>query len=303
MIPNFPKFKKLMLTDKEQIERITSKFAAYSDYNFVSLWSYNIEDDINLSILNNNLVIRFRDYLTNEKFYSFIGKNNIIHTIDTLLKLSEKEGLPPILKLIPEESVLIKNLKEYNIEEDRDNHDYILSATEHTGLVTSKYYKHRKLVKKFFRENPFSQIKILDLGNQNTADEILELFKLWTVKTNKNIEDTEHELIALKRTLKNYSSLNLLSLGLYNKDKFIGFIIADKNHHAYIESHFLKYLPGFNGLNHLFHHVLAKYSNADGVNFINIEQDLGIDGLRRAKESAKPIKYLKKYSIAKKSFN
>ena len=70
MIPEFPEFKKLELSDKEEVEKITSKFPPYSDFNFVSMWSWNIENKIWISQLYGNLVVHFTDYLTDGTFLS-----------------------------------------------------------------------------------------------------------------------------------------------------------------------------------------------------------------------------------------
>ncbi len=39
MLPQFPQFKPLELTDKSDIEAITKQHLPYSDFNFVSLWN------------------------------------------------------------------------------------------------------------------------------------------------------------------------------------------------------------------------------------------------------------------------
>ncbi len=304
MIPIFPKFKKLELEDKELIEKYTLRYGGYSDFNFVSLWSYNTEDDITISILNDNLVVRFRDYITNEKFYSFIGINKVAETIDTLLVHSEYEGISPQLKLIPEINIhLLKNeLKDkFDIQEDKDNHDYILSVSEHSTLQTSKFYKHRKVINIFYRNNPEFSVKELALSDKKVAKELLNLFYLWENKKGKKRSDTFHELVALNRTIKDFTHLKLVVLGVYNQDQLIGIIVADVNHSKYIESHFLKYHPDYYGMNHLLHHLLAKHLVNKDFKYVNIEQDLGIEGLRKSKESAKPIGYLKKYTISRKS--
>lgn len=303
MIPFFPRFKKLELEDKNLIEKYTLKYEGYSDFNFVSLWSYNTEDDIIFSILNDNLVVRFRDYITNEKFYSFIGTNKIAETIETLLVHSEQEGISSQLKLIPEANILLLNNEvknKFDIQEDKDNHDYILSLPEHSTLQNSNFSKHRKVINKFYRNNPKFSVQELDLSNKNIVKKLLDLFYLWENKKGRKRNDTIHELIALKRTVKDFVHLKLVVLGIYNQNQLIGIIIADVNHSKYIESHFLKYNPDYNGLNHLLHHLLAKHVSGKGHKYINIEQDLGIEGLRFAKGSAKPVKYLKKYTISKK---
>ncbi len=104
MIPNFPDFKPIELNDKDEIESFTKKFAPYSDFNFASMWSWDVKEEMRVSQLNGNLVVRFTDYLTGEPFYSFLGSNKPTETADALLTLAEKEGIPLHLKLVPEDS-------------------------------------------------------------------------------------------------------------------------------------------------------------------------------------------------------
>ncbi len=105
MLPEFPNFKKLELTDKEDVEKITSKFPPYSDFNFISMWSWDTKGEMRISQLNNNFVVRFTDYLTGEPFYSFLGDNKVNETAEALLELSKKEKVMPKLQLLPEESI------------------------------------------------------------------------------------------------------------------------------------------------------------------------------------------------------
>ena len=57
MIPEFPKFKNLELSDKNDIEKFTSKFLPYSDFSFVSMWSWDIKGEMRIAQLNGNLVV------------------------------------------------------------------------------------------------------------------------------------------------------------------------------------------------------------------------------------------------------
>ena len=75
MIPEFPQFKPLTLSDKESIERITQKYPPYSDFNFMSMRCWDIKGKIKISKFNNNLVVRFTDYLKGNPFFSFWGDN------------------------------------------------------------------------------------------------------------------------------------------------------------------------------------------------------------------------------------
>ena len=83
-LANFPNFKLLELTDCEAVLSITSKLPPYSDFNFVSIWSWNLYDKIMISQLNGNLVVKFTDYITGESFYSFIGNTEVEKTTKEL---------------------------------------------------------------------------------------------------------------------------------------------------------------------------------------------------------------------------
>ena len=102
MLPVFPNFKNLEISDKEDIEYITHQFPPYSDFNFVSLWAWNTQGKIEISQLNNNLVVKFQDYLDNNYFYSFIGMHDVLTSIEKLLSASKAKGFGEELKLIPE---------------------------------------------------------------------------------------------------------------------------------------------------------------------------------------------------------
>src|SRR6185369_3066931 len=102
MIPQFPKFKPIELSDKEEVEGFNDKFPPYSDFNFISRWSWNLKGEMKLSILNENLVVHFTDYLSGDSFYSFLGDKKVDETASALLDFSVKKKFRSKLHLIPE---------------------------------------------------------------------------------------------------------------------------------------------------------------------------------------------------------
>lgn len=301
-IPKFPTFKKLEIEDKEEIEDYVKKFAPYSDYNFTSIWAYNVEDDIIVSQLNNNLVVRFRDYITNDPFYSFIGKNKISDTIDQLLKFSVHNKLPPILKLIPEDVIRSEDHLDdlYDIKEDVDNADYIVQTEDLAKLEGGKYEHKRWRVKKFIKNFPGYNFTELDLQKKDIQAQIFILFEEWEKEKAKSREDTGHELIALQRLLAQAHKLKLVGIGVYHEGHMIGYIISEIVHDRHIVGHFMKANPRFTGVTEALYNYNAQHIAKKNVAHINMEQDLGIEGLRESKLSWRPHHYLKKYIISKK---
>ncbi|MEK7518071.1 MAG: phosphatidylglycerol lysyltransferase domain-containing protein [Patescibacteria group bacterium] len=301
-IPIFPVFKNLELEHKEEIERITKQFPPYSDYNFVSLWTYNVKNNIKIARLNDNIVIRFCDYISNEPFYSFLGNKKVLETVDALLKHAKKENIVPKLKLIPEENI-VNNPKLFNffqINEDRDNFDYIYSTEEIKLLQGSKYQNKRKMANRFKREYPQSSFLLQDLKDQNIQRRILNVFFIWERNKGKNRKETNHELTAIKRLFKSTSFFNLLCFGVHHRDELKGFLILELIHEKHSIFHFIKADPLFRGIFEFIYMSTAQELHKREYTYINREQDLGIAGLRQAKTSWHPLKFLKKYIISPK---
>jgi uncharacterized protein len=303
-LPKFPDFKRLELQDRHQFYQFTKDLPPYSDYNFVSLWSYDVEEDTLISNLNGNLVIRLRDYITNELSYSFFGNFKVIETVEELVGYMEGKGTKPILKLIPEinfehHQQLIHH--HFTVVEDRDNFDYIFSLEKISNLPGSEYAGKRNKIARLLREHPNVEAKLIDLKNEENHKHLLYIFSHWGEY--KETEDTAHEFKALKRLLNNSEHLDLLCLGVYLNDKIEAFTITEVLPSNFSLAHFTKADPKIIGIFEFLYKSMAKdLLNRDCL-FFNREQDLGLEGLRTAKLSWRPVKFLKKYTISKKLAN
>ena len=152
MIPKFPEFKKLKFSDKLDVDKIVRKYPPYSDFNFISIWSWDSKDDIEISDLDGNLAVYFTDYITDEPFYSFIGDTNINETAVKLLELAEKNGLLKQLKLVPD--IVARQIIPGNglvAIEDPGNFDYMYQLEK---LMTYNGNKLRSKRNFIFRIHP-----------------------------------------------------------------------------------------------------------------------------------------------------
>lgn len=301
MLSRFPKFEKLTIENKEEIEKITNKFPPYSDYNFTSMFGYDTEGILELSLLHNNLVIMFTDYVINKPFFSFIGNNQPLETATILLNEASKKNILPYLKLIPEVNITeeIKSNRSLSIEEDRDNFDYILSIKD-IATLSNKHYNKKKQFMTFVRTYPNRSILELNFQNKQVREQLISLFNKWKKDKEKTDEETITELTAIKKTIENSTYLRLVGLGLYIDNQLIGFSIADLEHDGYAQFHFVKGNMSYKGIFATLYVYLAQFLYKNGYKYMNIEQDLGISGLREAKEQWHPVKFLKKYTIKRR---
>lgn len=305
MIPTFPKFKKLSLSDIHDVRNLTKIYPPYSDFNFISMYCYDVNNDFLITELNGNLVVRFKEYESEGHFYSFLGSNEPLDTVIKLMELSKIEGLDQVLKLVPEQSIkpLLKYSKKsaFKIFEDPANFDYIISVSKLLSLRGTKIYSYKNLIRRFYKSYPDTIFRRLDLKNSKDAENIIKLFWQWAKSRKKSDEEIKYELEAIHRLLSLPEFVELVSLGAYLNNELIGFSIEEIVHDGFAMAHFGKADIAYKGIFQVLEYENAKILESNQCDFINLEQDLGIEGLKRNKKNWDPVIYLKKY-LVKTSF-
>lgn len=295
VLPEFPNFKSLQLGDRKEVENVTKQFPPYSDFNFVNLWSWNIHDQIRISQLNCNLVVRFSCPATDHQFYSFFGSFEVERTAEQLLERCRSEGLEAKLRFIPEiaAKALLARI------EDRDSFDYIWSVGYILGFGNKILRNKLRKLEKFKEAFPQYSIGRLNLQSKQTQRQIIELFERWQVGKNQWGKSAKIELAALKRCMALSEHVEFSAFGGFLNNALIGFSINEVVQCGYFISHFQKADPEFYGLGELMIHELAQLAQQSGCEYINAQEDLGVPGLREAKKAWSQGVFLKKYILAK----
>lgn len=301
MIPEFPNFKKLELADKVDIESHYRGNVIPSDYHFASLWAWDLNNDLEVSVLNNNLVVKFQDYTTEKRFYSFFGNNHIKTTLITLFEYLKENNIENKISMIPEQNLegedLVDLSKSFEIDEDESNFDYIFSVKELLNYKGKKLYSKKKQLNKFM-ETYYSKtnIVIYETIDPDVEKDLLQLLEKWSdSKSTKN----EIEISALKRTLSIIPQVEFLVFCIYIENRLVGFSLLEIIDHNHAIHSFQKADITYVGITEFINNKVAEFLDKKGIAYINAEQDLGIEGLRRAKRSYNPS-FLKKYTISKK---
>jgi hypothetical protein len=299
-IPTFPEFKHLDLEDHEEIDLLTREYPPYSEFNFVNLFCYDTMGDCQVSILNGNLVVRFRDYVTREPFCSFLGCNRVADTVERLMALSREQGVSPFLQLIPECCIrgAVDDLDGgLVISEDPDSADYIIDAASLVALTSGRWRNKRKAASKFKRSHPNHALEQMDIHDAHTQEQIRRLFHTWAEKRHKTAPETQNEMNAIERVLRHSQHFRLISLGAFLNGRLEGFTINEVVHDRHYVGHFGKTNPDYSGLAVVLESETARIMVSLGCKYMNYQQDLGLDGLKRHKRSWHPTAYLRKFTL------
>jgi len=302
MIPLFPNFKKLEFSDKEEVESLTHPYPPYSDFNFTSMWCWNVKNAIEISLLKGNLVVKFSDYVTGDPFFSFIGEKDCTETAETLINISKERKIEPILKLIPDVTASRIDFDKFEIVKDPDNFDYILSTNRLRLYEGSQFAKKRTYARRFIKDNHnFTLDYNLDLDDEKIKEEIKRVFLQWIAEKKISVGDMENEYKALMNYLNMPDKKHLVSTGIWVNKCLVAFWLLEDIDHLFAVSHFEKAaIVTYTGINAYFHQQIASELYKNEILYINQEQDLGIPGLRVSKKSFGPLGFLNKFTILNK---
>ncbi len=301
-LPIYPEFAHVALAQKTQIEALTARFEPYSDFNFTNLWAWDIDHSSMVSLLNGCLVLRLTDYDNDNKlFYTLIGSNMLDESARILIESSKRAGMSNRLLFVPE--IVATKIVDptLNLIEERHNFDYILSVENLVKFPANLYRGKKNLLNRFDRAYG-SVVEVVNdtLVARAEDDEIVAFFRSWQRARNKSDATVDDELNAINRVLGSSKHLNSEIFLVYIESKLAGYTIYEKVGDDIVTIHFDKADTNYKGIFEYMKHSFAKLIYERGIKYINYEQDLGIEGLRRAKESYHPIKYLKKYSISER---
>src|SRR4051794_4888686 len=202
MLPRFPSFKQLELHDADEVQRYASVYGPFAEFNFASLWSWNLDNSVLLSQMNGNLIVRLTDYGSGTVFYSLLGDNELNSAVEALIALSCREKLQPKLQLVPETVAQKLDKAVFSITEDDNHADYILLVDRLLTYQGTRLASKRNEVRKFSRLCPTSRFGILDLSDTAIIEESRAVFERWiSRKAAANLADISRELQAFERCL------------------------------------------------------------------------------------------------------
>ena len=303
MLPTFPQFAELSLNDKNSYDQLIAAYPPFSDISFTTLhiW-WNLEGKLSVSSLNQNLVINYSlRFDPKNSGYSLVGKEAIDTSIAAIFDYLAQQHKPQRLVHVPEFVVeQIRQKDKFSLEEELDYHEYVVSAKELASLDHPSHGRTRRKVGRFLREvdNRQVEIKPLDLSSEQSRQLLMDSLARWETAHPKGNDPEGTEKQALHKSLSHADQLAIKHLGLYVDGRLHAIVLYHQPHNKnyYIINHLkVDYSIPFI-FDYMTHHIASK-AMAEGVEFMNMEMDLGIEGLRRHKMGLRPVNFFKKYTI------
>lgn len=263
------KFKKISLDDKRLFEDFLFRYKPrISEFTFSNLYCWRKIKKSEFCVVDDHLLIScFKD--NKRIFYQPVGRNpeKIICKVLDAFPGSYFERV--------DEKIAKKVSPDLKVVSDRCNDDYVYGVDELANFSGKLYASKRNFVNRFIKNNP--EFEMISADNIHAVKRFTEKW----LKNHHDHELLEGEYSALKCTLDNYELFGSFGIVVYVGGKVVGFAIGEKlNEDTFVE-HFEKADIEFKGAYQYVLNVLSKEISSK-FKYLNREQDLGLEGLRRA---------------------
>lgn len=228
------------------------------------------------------------------RYWAPVGNWNKVNWYEELLSLFP-EGV--IFRRVPEKlaEMLRSGLGEkVEINEDRNEWEYVYSVQDLINLPGNRYHRKKNLLRQFISGYSHTYEDI----SENTVEEILIMQKEWCqwkrCDGSRGLK-TEHD--AIIRTLGNWKEFSDILGGLIRVDgKIVAYTIGEKLDEDTLAIHYEKGITDFKGIYQAINQFFLSRSASDFL-WVNREQDVGSEGLRKAKLSYHPEHFVRKYVV------
>lgn len=294
--------KELKLDDYSIIQPYLDK-ANYEGYNsnFITMMMWNHEYHIQYEI-HEHFLIMLHNY-KGTRFWAmpFTSEEYYEEAIDYMIQYSQKHHFDFIIDCAIEDFVKKIETKYKNtllFERTPYNDDYIYNRHMLETLSGKKMQKRRNHYNSFIKNNPDYIYRDLDI--ENDFDLILDCLTRWENNKETLSESMTSEIYGIMYLLSSKHKLDFEVGGIFINGIMEAFIIASRLNHSTIQIHVEKANKDIRGLYPAILKEMLEQHFPDEL-YINREEDMGLENLRKSKLSLHPIKMIHKYKITLKN--
>lgn len=288
-------FKDTTIQDKDTITSYTLNSCRRNcDLSFSNLCSWRFLYDTQFAIVDGFLVFKF--WVDGELAYMMpVGEGNLKKVVNDLIEDAREAGSPfcmlGVCSCMREDLEAILP-EQFTFTADRDYADYIYLRSDLSTLKGKKFQAKRNHINKFRNTYPNYEYSPI---TPERIQECLQLEAEWCkVNHCDQQEGTGNERRALIYALHHFDELGLMGGILHADGKIVAFTFGMPINKETFGVHVEKADTNVDGAYAMINYEFANRIPEQYI-YINREEDLGLEGLRRAKLSYQPETILEKY--------
>ena len=227
-----------------------------------------------------------------------VGAMPLRGAVDMILRYCRRRGLRPVFSAVPEECAGVIAETTGGIPEPLDDWaDYVYDAASLASLSGKAYSKKRNHVNRFMLDNPGYVFE--ELSQANMAD-VAMFFDSMSRPSDDDSELAAYERAQCAAVLADYDRYPFEGAVLRDgSGRVVAFTVGEVIGDT-LFVHIEKMNHDVDGAGETVNRLFADMmlSRHSGLRYINREEDVGDPGLRRAKESYRPLEKLRKFNVA-----
>lgn len=291
-------FHKITIADKEPFERCAAAYNYYiCEHCFTDalIWSGHYGTKLHFSEgLCYTMSISEE---TGAVFYGApFGSGNLRQGLQKIRADAEERRVP--LRIVTITQPMLERMEAempgvFHFEEHRDGSDYLYLAQDLSTLKGKKFQSKRNLINRFKAE--YEGRWAYEAMAEENKEEAFRFNETWKkINGCRGADDPTGEVCALRIALDYFSALHLKGGFLRLDGKVIAMTIGCQSYEDLFVIQFEKADAEISGAYQMINQQFAMH-NFENVTYVNREEDLGIEGLRKAKLSYHPVQVNMEY--------
>ncbi len=265
------------------------------EYSFLNVFLWGEQQ---LSETDGCLVLlsRFGDYVA----YSYpLGNGDAKAALEKIMLDSKERGIDCRLHGLAAKEKEFAEKKfpsTFSFSTNIDTYDYIYDIEALSSLSGKKYHSKRNFINRFIENYPNAATVPL---NSNNVGQAVAMAEAWFNEKETMLGEGTFSLErkAISRLGDNFAALSPEGLLLKNGDDILAFTVGSPFYDDTFDVHFEKARRDTDGAYAFINREFARYIKGKypEVKFLDREEDMGLEGLRRAKQSYNPLYLFEKW--------
>ncbi len=221
-----------------------------------------------------------------------VGQGDKRAVIDAIIADARERDIPcRITGLVETARATLESLypNAFRFHCDEGSFDYVYAIDDLADLSGKKYHGKRNHLRRFEEAHPDYTAEPLTECNLDDAKAMVTEWYATRLEENPNA-DFQMEQAALDKAFRNFSRLGMEGLLLRDGDRVLAFTMASHLSEDILDVHFEKARSDVQGAYAAINRDFARYirDKYPTVRYLDREEDMGLEGLRRAKQSYYP---------------
>ena len=289
-------FHRLTLSQKAEYERILFQGPTRGcEYSFANLFLWGRQQAAFL-----HGCVAFFSHFYGRSVYPYpIGPGDRKAVIEAILEDARQRGIPcRITSMTDADQEELEGWfpGKFHLRTDRNGFDYVYATDDLADLRGRKFQKKRNHVNRFRSEHPDFQLEPITVCNMHQAQRMVDDWYRTRMKADPN-GDYLLENIAMARAFQNFQGLNLEGCMLIDGGEVLAVTMGSRLSPDTFDIHFEKAREDVEGAYAAVNCEFARYLRLKypEVTCLDREDDMGLEGLRKAKLSYNPHHMVEKH--------